>query len=65
MKIVRIDNFNRDTVSDVLVCENVNEYYGKFLVEALNNKYSGDYSEDFFRLVEDDYVLYDAYEIYR
>ena len=62
MKIVCKDNFGRDIVSDTLVCENVNEYYGKFLVNILNEKYGGEYSEDFFTLEDDNYKLYDAYD---
>ena len=58
MKIVQVDNFNRDTVSDKLIAENVNEYFGKFLVEALNKKYVDDYSPEYYRLMPDDYKLY-------
>jgi hypothetical protein len=58
MKIICVDNFARDTVNDTLVCENVNEYYGKFLVNQLNDKLSGDHSPDFYKLVDDNYVLY-------
>lgn len=58
MKIVKVDNFDRDTYDDVLICDNINEYYGKIVVEALNNKLSGDRSDAYFRLVEDEYKLY-------
>lgn len=58
MKIVCKSNYDLESVSDRLVAENVNEHYGKFLVEQLNNRYSGDQSPDFFKLVDDDYVLY-------
>lgn len=36
MKIVCIDNFNREHVSDVLVAENVPEHYANRIVDALN-----------------------------
>jgi hypothetical protein len=58
MKIINVDNYNRDTVDDVLVCENVKKYYGEIIVNALNNTLSGEHSESYFRLVSDDYVLY-------
>ncbi|TPF18015.1 hypothetical protein [Priestia megaterium] len=58
MKVIKVDNFDREMYSDVLVCENINEYYGKIVVESLNKKLSGDRSDDYFRLVEDDYKLY-------
>ncbi len=58
MKIICVDNFARETHDDVLVCENVNEYYGKFLVNLLNDNLSGENSADFYRLVEDNHKLY-------
>lgn len=58
MKIICVDNFDRDDKCDKLVCENVSEYYGKYMTEFLNNKFSGDYAPDYYRLVEDDYKLY-------
>jgi len=58
MKIIRVDNFDRTNVDDVLVCENINEYYGMFIVEFLNKKFSGDFDPDYFELVEDDRMLY-------
>ena len=57
MKIVRVDNFDRDTVCDKLVAENVNDVYGTCMVEALNAEFSGDSLPDYFRMVPDDYVL--------
>ena len=42
----------------MLVADNVNEYYGKFIVAVLNDQLSGPYSEDYYVLREDDYELY-------
>lgn len=56
-KIIKIDNFDRETVSDQLIAENVNDYYGKQIVEDLNARWSGDQSPDFFKLVPDDHKL--------
>lgn len=61
MKIIAIDNFDRDWVSDALVCENVNEYYGKIIVDYLNERV-GENSQNFYILKEDDYKLY-VYEV--
>ncbi|MBE7896150.1 hypothetical protein G7L40_20395 [Paenibacillus polymyxa] len=58
MKIVCIDNFDRESVSDKLVCENVSEHYGNAIVDFLNEKFSGDYSSDFYKLTDDKYELY-------
>lgn len=58
MKIIKVDNFARETYDDVLVCENVNTFYGTFITNALNEKFSGENSEAFFKLVKEDYTLY-------
>jgi len=58
MKIIRTDNFNREKRSDLLIAENVHKYFGEFLTKELNNRYSGETSPDYFRLVPDDYKLY-------
>jgi hypothetical protein len=58
MKIIQIDNFDRDYISDVLVCENVNEYYGKKILDFLIKSLSNDTGQNYYRLVEDDYKLY-------
>lgn len=57
MKIIAIDNFNRENVDDILVAENVNRYYGKLIVDLLNQKFSVNY-DWFYKLVDDDYKLY-------
>jgi len=56
MKIIRVDNFDRESKSDVLVAEKVNSSYGSLIVELLNQ--SAD-EEDFFKLVEDKFKLYE------
>ena len=58
MKIIRIDNFNQESVPDELVTENVNEHYGKAITEFLIEKFSSNTSSNFYRLVSDDYKLY-------
>ena len=58
MKIVRKDNYNRENRSDSTIAENVPEYYGRFLVEALQERFGGEQSEDYFRLEADDFVPY-------
>ena len=57
MKIIRVDNFNRDYISDGLIAENVNEFFAKLIVKLLN-KYTGMNSQDYFRAVSDDHKLY-------
>lgn len=62
MKIICVDNLNRETYDDKLVCENIDKFYGEIVVKSLNDKLSGEYSSSYFRLVEDDYKLY-KYEL--
>jgi len=57
MKLIKTDNFDRDNQPDILLAENVNEYWGKKMVEFLNDKYSNDRSCAFFKLVPDEYKL--------
>jgi len=61
LKIIAVDNFDREYVADTLIAENVNEYMGKRIVDALNEK-EHESSQDFFRLVPDDYVLWRGME---
>jgi len=57
VKIIGIDNFDRDNVSDILIAENVNEYYGKIIIKFLQECCT---SQDLYfpRLVPDDHKLY-------
>ena len=59
MKIISVDNFDRDNVSDQLIADNVSEYYGAVMVQALNAKYGDDHSDWFFHIVPDDYKIYE------
>ena len=55
MKIIRVDNFDRESRSDLLIAEKVDSNYGSFIVELLNQHAD---EEDFFKLVEDKFKLY-------
>jgi hypothetical protein len=57
MKIICVDNFCRDSVSDFPVAENVHSHIGQRIVDLLN-KEEGEQSPNFFKLVPDDHVLY-------
>lgn len=57
MKIVRVDNLNRDYVEEILVCENVHEGYGQQIVDWLNSDDERCY-QDWFELKADDYKLW-------
>jgi len=59
MKIIQVDNFQRESVDDFLVCEKITDgIVGEFIVERLNERYAGEDSSVFYRLVSDDYPLH-------
>jgi len=58
MKIIKVDNFDREDISDELIAENVPDYYVKCIVEELNQKFGGSTSPDYFMGKPDDYKLY-------
>ncbi|AGR47661.1 hypothetical protein PHIM7_19 [Sinorhizobium phage phiM7] len=60
MKIIGVDNYNREYCADVLICENVrNTYIGNLIVEYLNSLATTD---NYYKLVEDDYRLWRGME---
>lgn len=60
MKIIAVDNLNRDWIPDKLICENINAYYGRMIVDLLNEGYASPSSMNFYKLVQDDYPLYEG-----
>lgn len=58
MKIIVVDNFGRENVSDKLVCTNVSQFHGEIMVKGLNDRLSGNSSVVFYKLVPNDYKLY-------
>lgn len=58
MRIIKVSNLDKETVSDIVIAEKVHNYYVKFITTELNRAWSGDSSPDFFRVVEDDYKLH-------
>lgn len=61
MKVINIDNFDRDCIPDKLVCENCNEYYANRIAELLNETTDPN-GEDYFVVKHDDYKLKKSYE---
>lgn len=73
MKIIGVDNYNRENISDVLVAENVaNEYLGNRIVDFLNygeilpksekeslSNIHNLVSDTYYQLVPDEYKLYE------
>ena len=48
-KIIAVDNYDRETISDTLIADNVHELFGKEIVDKLNDKNPN--GSWFFRLV--------------
>ena len=58
MKIVRTDNYARETVPEYLVAENIkSEQEAKIMVKALRDTCSED-NPNWYKLVADDYELW-------
>lgn len=78
MKIIGVDNYDREMYEDILVCENVkSEYYANKIVDVLNygiaiNKEDRKdttfmnklnlVSDTFYKIVDDDYELFNPFE---
>ena len=59
MKIIRTDNYDRELFDDIVITNNiVNKYYGEEIVDLLNNNPKR-CDEHYFKLVEDDYQLFE------
>lgn len=56
MKIICVDNFDRDHVPDVCVAKDISPAYGELIV-ALLNQHERAESPRFYKLVEDNHVL--------
>lgn len=57
MKIVKSIISSQKSISDYLVAENVDECYGRIIVDILNEKLGIPQSSDFFSLEEDNYKV--------
>jgi len=58
VKIIKVDNFNREYISEQLIAENVSDYYAGIIAEDLNKRFSGNSSPDYFRAFNDNYKPY-------
>lgn len=57
MKIIGISNHDLDNVSDILIADNVNKYYGNKIIQYLQDA-TTDNDRYYPKLVDDDYELY-------
>ena len=59
MKIIRTDNFDRESVSEYVVAENLSPFWGETILRVMIENLTSDNEPDWFKLVEDDYQLYE------
>lgn len=57
MKIIKVDNFDRDFATDVLIAESIHPSYVQTIVQSLNDRFGGTHSQEYFQSVSDDYKL--------
>lgn len=57
MKVICIDNFNREHISDTLFRDNLSEQEAMDIAKEQNRK-QGEFGDKYFRAVGDDYKLY-------
>lgn len=57
MKIIAVDNYDREMYDDTLIAENVHKGYGEKIVKIMNNDTTRN-DETYFKLVEDSYELF-------
>lgn len=55
MKIVLRDMYNEK--ADILICENVNEVYGRKIMTLLNKDRTHKIYPSYYQMVTDDYIL--------
>jgi hypothetical protein len=59
MKIIGISNFCLDNVTDILIADNLNDYYGNLIIKFLESK-ANEHDTYYPKLVDDNYELYDG-----
>lgn len=59
MKIIQVDNFDRETVAEVLVAENIqSQEHADVMLAALRTKCFTLYGSAWYRIVPDDHKLW-------
>jgi len=61
MKIIGVSNFDNESAADILICENISEYFGNIVVAYLN-EIAGEYDDYYFKLVDNDHKQWKGME---
>jgi hypothetical protein len=59
MKIIAKSNFDNESVSDILVAENVPQNYALQIVKLMNDHLTSETGPYYYHVVEDQYKLYE------
>ena len=57
-RIVQKSNFDKDWYNEEFILWPMKEDAAEEICEAMNKHFSHDYSDDFYKIVDDDYQLY-------
>lgn len=60
MKVVRVDNFDRDYIPERLMAEKLTDEEARVIATALNAHFSGPHASHYFRVMADDYQPLDT-----
>ena len=58
MKVVKIDNWGRDYISEEVICTCESDSRAIQIAKIFNEKYGGEHSPDYFKCYPDSYVAY-------
>ncbi len=61
LKIICVDNYGREHVPEVLIADNVSEYWAYRIAEVLNDSVKSD-GDEYFKSVPDDHKLWHGIE---
>lgn len=57
MKIIKVDNFDREIYSDKLIATSLSDFYAKRIANLLNDN-EDPQGPDYYRAVQDDHTLF-------
>lgn len=66
-KVIAVDNYDRETVSDKLIKDNLSEQQAKVLAKDMNDEADDKYGDNapyYYMVVDNDHKLYDATSLY-
>ena len=58
MKIIAKSNFDDESFSEYTICEKLSDHWADIIWSYISDKYTTASSEEYFKIVPDDYELY-------